>query len=190
MESAYARVEQYETLTEVRTFRRGALVEASRVTYTFRKPNHIRIEFDSPHHGAILVYPDKRGRVVVRPGGLLSFLTLHLSPDSPRLRSRNGQRVDQTDMGLLIRNIAHSLTDQRRGTTRVTTQDGRTRIEVLADDHFLPGVLTLYRFTIDAVSWLPVEVEELTPDGTPKRQVSFGSLRTSTSPSEERPPRQ
>jgi outer membrane lipoprotein-sorting protein len=179
MEAAYARVEQYRTETEVRDYRAGQVVETARFVYTFRKPDHIRIDFLSPHRGMTLVYPDEQGRAVVKPGGWLGFLKLRLAPDSARLRSPSGQRIDQTDLGLLIQNIARSLTDRRRGEMKVADQDGRTQIEVLAEDHFLPGVLTLYRFTVDDATWLPVEVQELTPEGVPKRQVSFANLRTS-----------
>jgi outer membrane lipoprotein-sorting protein len=181
MQVAYANVEQYQTETEVQTYRGGKVVETRRFLYTFRKPNHIRLDFEAPHRGMILVYPDEDGRVLVKPGGWLSFLKLRLAPDSARLRSPAGQRIDQTDLGLLIQNIARSLTDRRRGEMKVNAQGGRTEIEVLAEDHFLPGVLTLYRFTVDEASWLPVEVQELTPDGVPKRQVSFGNLKTSIS---------
>ena len=54
------------------------------------------------------------------------------------------------------------------------------RIEVLAEDHFLAGVLTLYHFFIDMTRWLPVEVKEFTPNGIPKREVRFRNLKTST----------
>ena len=71
--------------------------------------------------------------------------------------------MDQTDLGLLVRNIAHSLTDQRRGTIKISEQDCCLLVEVLAEDHFFSGVLTLYRFSIDKTRWLPVGVEEFTP---------------------------
>jgi len=87
--------------------------------------------------------------------------------------------MDQTDLGLLVRNIAHSLTDQRRGTIKISEQDCCLLIEVLAEDHFLSGVLTLYRFSIDKTRWLPVRVEEFTPDGIVKRKGIFRDLRTS-----------
>jgi hypothetical protein len=52
---------------------------------------------------------------------------------------------------------------------------------VLAEDHFLAGVSTLYRFYVDEKLWLPVEVQEFTPDGVLKREVFFRGLRTSIS---------
>lgn len=179
MEAASARLEEYQTETEVREFQKGRVVATKRFLYTFKKPNHVRIDMEIPYPDMILIYPDDDGKVAVRPGGWAGFLKLHLSLDSALLRSSAGQRIDQTDLGLLIQNIAHSLTDRRRGEIKVAEQDGRLLIEVLAEDHFLAGVMTLYRFSIDKASWLPVGVEELTPDGIPKREVIFRNLRTS-----------
>jgi outer membrane lipoprotein-sorting protein len=180
MEAASAQLEEYQTETEVNEFRKGR-VATKRFLYTFKKPNHVRIDMESPYPGMILVYPDDDGKVAVKPGGWAGFLKLHLSLDSALLRSSAGQRIDQTNLGLLIRNIAHSLTDRRRGEIKAAEQDGRVLIEVLAEDHFHADVVTLYRFSIDKARSLPVEVEELTPDGIPKRKVIFRNLRTSGS---------
>lgn len=178
MEARYALVDHYQTETTVRLYRDGQLAKTQRFLYTFRKPNHVRVELRSPHPGTVLVYPDATGKVLVKLGGWLGFLKLHLALDSTALRSRSGQRVNQTDLGLLIQNIAHSLTDRRHGDVTITRDDGAVVVEVLAEDHFLAGVLTLYRFTIDDASGLPVAVEELTPDGVLKRDIAFQALTT------------
>jgi hypothetical protein len=178
MEARYALVDHYQTETTVRLYRDGQLTKTQRFLYTFRKPNHVRAELRSPHPGTVLVYPDAMGKVLVKPGGWLGFLKLHIAVDSAALRSRSGQRIDQTDMGLLIQNIAHSLTDRRHGDVTITHNDDAVVVEVLADDHFLPDALTLYRFTIDDASGLPIAIEELTPDGVPKRDLTFQALTT------------
>jgi hypothetical protein len=80
-------------------------------------------------------------------------------------------------MGLLIRNIAHSLTDQRRGAAEIKEADGTIEISVLAEDHFLKGIVTRYRFFIDEGLCLPTRIEESTPDGVPRRTIIFRDLR-------------
>jgi len=179
VKAAYEQVEDYQMETEVKAYHEGQVVETERFLYTFRKPDHIRIDMESPYAGMVLVYPGEDGKVIVKPGGLLGSLKLHLSPDSALLNAAKGQRIDQTDIGLLIKNIDHSLTDRRHGEVRVSGQDGQVLIEVLAEDHFLAGVLTLYYFSIDKTRWLPVEVREFTPNGILKREVRFRNLRTS-----------
>ena len=101
----------------------------------------------------ILVYPDKNGKVAVRPAGLAHFLKFHLEPDSRLLKGSSGQRIDQTDIGLLIKNIARSLTDQRRGPAEIVEENGHVRIRVLAVNHFHEDVVTLYQFFIDKKLW-------------------------------------
>jgi outer membrane lipoprotein-sorting protein len=178
VEATYALVKEYQTETEVKEYREGQIVATKRFLYTFKKPNRIRIDMESPNPGTILVYPDEVGKVTIKPGRWAGFLKLHLSPDSVFLRSRAGQPIDRTDMGLLIRSIIRSLTDQRRGEVKFTEQDGQILIEVMSVDHFNAGLVTLYRFFIDKTRWLPDAVEELTPDGMPKRKVRFLNLRT------------
>lgn len=177
MEAAYAQVEEYQTGTEVTEYREGRVVGMKRFRYTFKKPNRLRIDMESPHRGMVLAYPDEGGKVAVRPGGLGSFLKLHLATNSALLQSSAGQRIDQTDLGLLIRHIRTSIAARSSEEIRVTVKEGRVIIQVLAKDHFRAGVMTLYRFTIDTASWLPAEVEELTPEGVPQRTVVFRNLR-------------
>ncbi len=180
MEAAYAAVKDYQVDVEVRVYRRDTSFQTKRFLYTFKKPTWIRLDFELPHPGMVLVYPDKNGKVVIRPSGWTRFFKPHLSPDSFLLKDSSGQRVDQTDIGLLIRNISHSLTDQRRGPVEVSEDDGRIELRALADDHFRKGVVTRYRFFIDKELWLPAGVEELTPDSIYKRTVTFRNLRVNT----------
>jgi outer membrane lipoprotein-sorting protein len=172
MEAAHAQVNDYQASVEVKTYQRDGSFETMKFLYTFQKPGWIRLDFESPHEGLTLVYPDKNGEVVVR-----YFFTIHLAPDNRFLQSSSGQRIYQTDLGLLIRNISRSLTGQRRGPAEVTENGRDIHIRVLADDHFRGGVVTLYRFVIDKKLWLPVEVDESTPDGILERTVVFRNLR-------------
>jgi outer membrane lipoprotein-sorting protein len=179
MKAAVAAVDDYRMETEVREYRDGRLVETKRFLYSFKKPDHIRIDLETPHPGMVLVYPDEEGKVVVEPFGWARFLRLHLPPDSDVLMTSAGQRIDQTDLALLVQNMAHSLTDRRHGEITASEEDGRLCLEVMAENHFRSKVPTRYRFFIDEKRWLPVEVQERTPEGMLQRHVIFHSLRTS-----------
>ena len=179
MKAAVATVKDYQTETVVREYREGRLVDTKRFLYTFKKPNHIRIDFETPHPGMVLVYPDEGGKVVVEPFGWARFLRLHLPPESGVLMTSAGQRIDQTDLRLLVQNMAHSLTDRRHGEIVLSEEDGLLCLEVMAENHFRPNILTRYRFVVDEKRWLPVEVQERTPEGMLQREVIFRSLRTS-----------
>ncbi len=173
MEGAYADVNDYQANMEIKTYGEDGSFKTKRFLYTFKKPKRIRLDFESPYAGMIVVYPDQNGKVVLR-----RFFTFHLAPDNYFLRDSSGQRIDQTDMGLLIEKIAQSLTDHRRGPLETTENEKEIRIEVVADDHFRKGVVTRYRFFIDKRIFLPVRVEESTPGGLLERTIVFRSLRT------------
>jgi outer membrane lipoprotein-sorting protein len=177
MEGAYVQVMDYQTRVEIETYRRDGSFAVQKFLYTFKKPERIRLDFETPHSGLVLVYPDQNGKAVVRPHGLGRFFTLHLAPGNSLLRMSSGQRIDQTDLGLLIKNIGQSLTDQRRGPAEFAEGDGHIRVRVLADDHFQKGVETLYQFFIDKKLWLPAEVEESTPEGRLERKIIFHNPR-------------
>ncbi len=177
MNKAYSTVINYQADVEVRIYRRSGAAETKDFLYTFQKPNHIRLDFETPHRGMVLIYPDKYGRVEVRPSGWPRFFWFHLAPDNPLLRSFQGQRIDQTDLGLLIRNIARSLGQDRLGPVDVS-QDGKLiNIKVLAKNHFKKDVRTLYTFGIDEKLWLPIRVTEKTPDGELQQTIAFRNLK-------------
>lgn len=177
MEAAYVGIVDYQTRLEIKDRGRDGSLRIKKVLYTFKKPQWIRLDFESPHPGMVLVYPDRNGKAVVRPSEWARFFKLRLAPNSFLLKVSPGQRIDQTDLGLLIRNISHSLTDRRRGQVEIQEEDGRTRFRVLADNHFREGIVTRYQFLIDRRLWLPVEVEESRPDGILERLVVFQGLR-------------
>jgi hypothetical protein len=175
MQRIYSAVDDYQTMTTVLIFRNDGPAEIQRFLYSFKKPDHVRMDFQTPHPGAVLFYPDDEGRVVVRLAGIAGILPLRLSLNNPRLVSF-GQRIDQTDMGLLITNIFHSVTDEKKGPVSLTEDGDLVHMEVLAVDHFVKERITFYRFTIDRSLMLPVGVEESTPEGLLRRRVTFADL--------------
>jgi outer membrane lipoprotein-sorting protein len=178
MEKAWAGIDDYRTRVEVTTFADDGSGSVEKFLYSFKKPDRIRLDFEEPHPGLTVIYPDENGKVFVRPSGLARLFTFHLSPESRLLAVSPGQRIDQTDMGRLIRNIARSLTEGRLGRATISEEGGVISIRVLAADHFLAGKATLYRFLIDGKVWLPKGVEEATPSGKMRRIVTFRDLKT------------
>lgn len=185
MEAAYDQVKDYQTDVEILLFKEDGSSKTEKSLYTFKKPKSIRLDFVSPHPGMMLVYPDPEGKVLLKPQGVLSILTLHLTLDDPLLGSPSGQRLDQTDLGVLIVNIRHSVTDQRRGPVSLSEDKEAIRIQVLADDHFREGVETRYQFLISKELWLPVEVGEATAQGVQEGRIIFHNLRTNINVSDD-----
>ncbi len=178
MAAAYERVAAYQTVVETSEYQDGRIVATRRFRYSFRKPGQVRIDMETPHPGMRLVYPDENGQVYVRFGGWLGFMKVRLAPANALFSTRSGQRVDQSDFGLLIRNISLSVDEKRRGELKLAEKDRQLLLEVVAADHFLPGVVTRYRFVIDRTLWLPVAIDELTPEGQLRRTIQFRNLNT------------
>jgi hypothetical protein len=80
-------------------------------------------------------------------------------------------------MGLLIRNISQSLNDGSYNNPELEKAGTTIRVQVLAENHFHKGVITRYEFLIDRMKWLPVQVDEYTPDIVLERTIIFKDLR-------------
>ncbi len=150
--------------------------EETLALYWFQRPDRLRMEFLQPHPGLVLVFPYRDGRVRVRPGGLLRFLKISLDPGSASLQVSPGQRVDQTGLGLLVANVARSLTGARPGSLELSQTADHLVAAVEAENHFQPGVATRYRFWVDRELWLPTRVGEEVPSRRWAREVSFEDL--------------
>ena len=179
IESAYESVTDYRVRVHVLLATEDGTKRTEEFLYTFKKPGKIRIDFHMPQPGTILIFPDDEGKVWVRPWGW-RFLDLHLPPDSMFLRNPSGQRIDQTDFGLLIRNMGRSMEEGRRGPLEILEEDRWVRIRVLAENHFRDGKVTRYEFVIDRNTFLPAEIEERTPGGIFERRISFRNLVINT----------
>ena len=174
MRSAYSAAEGYQMRVESASWEDGR-EEETRLLYWFKKPGRIRIEFLKPRAGWVLVYPSEGGKVRIRPAGLLRFFPLSLDPANSLLTVWPGQQVTQTDLGLLVENIARSATTGRIGPVELS-RDGEDRvIRVEAQNHFLAGVPTRYEFRIDGRHWLPSGVREEVP-GERRREIRFLDL--------------
>jgi outer membrane lipoprotein-sorting protein len=178
MESAYAEVKDYQTRLVIEGFGQGTdFRKTQRLVYIFKKPNKIRIDFENPHRGMVITYPDKNGDVVIRPKPWAQFLTLHLDPTHSFLEISPGQYIHQTDLGMLIKNITHSVTDMYMGDLQVTADDKHVVIRVLSDNPFRRGLPTRYEFSIDVRLWLPVAVRESSAEGDLRRTVDYLDLK-------------
>lgn len=178
MEAAYATVTNYRARVEVRIYESSGSYKSKRFLYTFKKPDLVRLDFETPYPGMVLIYPDPEEKVVVSPPGWARFFKFRLAPDDVLLTVSAGQRIDQTDLGQLIANIAGSVREGRRGPITVSQDHDHVRIQVLAKDHFREGVVTRYLFLIDRRLRLPVAVRESTRDGRLEREIFFRDLKT------------
>ncbi len=79
METAYSKVTDYQATVKAKTFKSDGSSEMQQFLYTFKKPKQIRLDFESPHRGMEMVYPDQNGKVAVHLPGLWHLLKFHLT---------------------------------------------------------------------------------------------------------------
>ncbi len=150
--------------------RQGAHTE---IRYAYRKPGYVRMDFVAPHHGAVLTYDPFVRKVRVRPFGAGLPPALSLSPANPLVRDPNGHRVDQSDVGELLRHVRAL---QQGGVTAMQGEEamgGRTavRVSVTGAPAQRAGGIHRYQLWLDAIDGFPLKVVSFADDDTPLETV-------------------
>lgn len=157
----YDQVAGYEATLSSRSGRGSELVR-----YAYRKPGLVRMEFITPHRGAVLIYDPGSGVAKLWPFGYHRFPALSLSPSNPLIQSPTGQRVDRSDVGALYRNVQAL---QACGTTEAVAVEKlgpreAVHVEVIGGDGCATGVVARYRLWLDRDNGFPLRVTSI--DGT------------------------
>ncbi|WP_209476447.1 LolA family protein [Billgrantia antri] len=94
------------------------------IRYSYRTPGYVRMDMESPYRGAVLIYRPDTGKVQLWPFGSPGKRPgLSLRPTNRMVRSSRGHRVDQSDVGTLLRNVERL---QQHGSARLL---GPTELE-------------------------------------------------------------
>lgn len=148
-----------ESYRDVQTYQLTLRSKDEVIRYFYKKPGFVRMEFVKPHKGAVLVYDPVKGKVRLRPFGILKPFVLTLNPDSSLIRSPKGHTVDKSDIGKLLETAKRL---QERGKTEVFGEEavGRRsslRVKVEGDNGYTVDGIHRYILWIDKKSWLPVK---------------------------------
>lgn len=131
------------------------------ITYRYKKPGYVRIDFVKPHKGAALVYRPDTGKVQLRPFGFSKSLTFSMKPTAKLVRSPTGHRVDESDIGVLLKNAQKlaqlgSLKVLREETVG---QDTMVVLEIIGKENVLVDGVHRYLLWLDNRLKLPRIVE-------------------------------
>lgn len=135
------------------------------VRYSYRKPGYARMDFTEPHRDAVLIYDPGSDKVRVWPFGIGTLPVLSLSPSNSLIQGPNGHRVDQADVGTLLRNIRHL---QQGGKTTVIGQEnlaGQTVLHVAIVGPAGISILGVHRYEV----WLEAS------HGFPAKVISYAA---------------
>lgn len=149
------------------------------IRYFFRKPGWVRMEFERPHRGAVLIYTPDTGRVRLWPFGLGRWPELDLAPDHPLLRNPQGHRADRSDVGALL---AHMRALRAQGSASApggTELAGRpaTVQDITGPAGGTPGAVHRYRLWLAQDTMFPLRVDSFAADGSLIESVDMGDAQ-------------
>ncbi|AXK40894.1 LolA family protein [Crenobacter cavernae] len=141
--------------------------EGQLIRYGYRKPGWVRMAFVRPHAGAVLVYDPGARKVRLWPFGVGYLPVLTLSPDNALIRGEHGHRVDRSDVGALLANLA-ALRDRGSAAPLGDAAIGEQRVTGVevkgAGDANVAGVHR-YRVWFARDTLFPARVESYGVDG-------------------------
>jgi outer membrane lipoprotein-sorting protein len=173
-------IESYKSInTYTVTLRSETDGEKEVIRYYYKRPNHVRMEFIKPHKGAVLVYNPAAGKVRVMPLGFLKPLVLSFSLDNRLVKSARGHRVDESDLGTLLKaskDIKSHGKLETLGTEKVKARETLV-ITVTGDDGYtVYGEINRYIIWLDKELNLPVKAEAFGVEGELVERVLMDDL--------------
>ncbi len=148
------------------------------IRYFYRKPGYVRMEFEKPHKGAVLIYDPFKKEVLLKPFSFFKSLEMRMSPRDRLVRSSTGHTVDASDIGALLRNVKRL---KENGTVKPSGEEevgGRQTlaIEVLGLAGFEADGVNRYRLWLEKSSMLPLKVEAYSASGQLTESVLMDDL--------------
>ncbi|HEX9079206.1 MAG TPA: sigma-E factor regulatory protein RseB domain-containing protein [Desulfuromonadaceae bacterium] len=174
-----AALERYEDVSSYRvTLRSRHGTEEEVIRYYYKKPGFVRMEFIKPHGGALLVYDPATRAVRLRPFGFLPSFVLTLSPGNSLVKSASGHRVDESDIGSLLRQVKRL---REHGTFVPAGEDtvgGKEALVVCVEGNKGVSLEGIHRYLIwfDKATQLPLKTATFDSSGNPVEEVLMDDL--------------
>jgi len=160
------------------TLRSGSGDNGEVIRYYYKRPGFIRMEFVTPHKGAVLVYDPVAKTVRIRPLAFIPAFVLTLSPDNSLVKSAQGHRVDESDIGALLQRVRRL---QERGTTIVQREErvgGKESVVVAVEGEKGRALEGIHRYVLwlDRSTLLPLKSAAYDSKGTQVEEVLMDDL--------------
>ncbi len=162
------------------TLRSESRMGSEVIRYYYKRPGVIRMEFIWPHKGATLIYNPKDGKVRVRPFESIKFFVLTFNPDNRTVKSSRGHRVDQSDIGTLLKTIEELRSHgevENIGNEKIGEREAIVLNIKGEGDYTVEGDINRYLLWLDQASYLPLKVEAYGVNGELLERVSMEDLK-------------
>jgi outer membrane lipoprotein-sorting protein len=151
----YEKIESYSVT--LRSRKNSSVDEEIR--YYYKRPGYVRMEFITPHKGAVLVYNPLTKKVKLRPFDFLKFFVLTLDPDESLISSSRGHTVDESDIGSLLQAVKKLGSNGKTETVREEVVGGKTVLIVSVEgegDFTVEKGIHEYHLWLDKKTFLPL----------------------------------
>ncbi|MBI5213703.1 MAG: DUF1571 domain-containing protein [Nitrospirae bacterium] len=157
------------------------------IRYYYKKPGFVRMEFIKPYKGAVLVYNPSKKEVRLRPFGVFKSFVLTLNPDNSLIKSSKGHRVDESDIGALLK-VVKRLKDG--GKTKASGEEnvGNRPVVVVSvegEKDFTVNGIHRYILWLDKKTSLPLKVAAYDMQGELIEEVLMDDLQINTGITED-----
>jgi outer membrane lipoprotein-sorting protein len=156
----------------------GSGDSAEIIRYYYRRPGFVKMELIKPHRGTVLAYSPKTKKVTLVPFSWLRRLKFTLDPDNRLIRSSEGHRIDESDIGALLKSVEHL---QKNGKTLVLGEEvvgnsPAVKLDIKGEGGFTVNRINAYHLWLDRENSLPVKAVSFDLDGRLIEEVLMDDL--------------
>jgi len=177
LEKAIKTFENVESYTVTLRSEKDSGIEV--IKYQYKKPGHIRMEFVTPHQGALLTYDPEEKKVRVRPFRSFKSFVLTFDPSSSFVKSPRGHRVDESDIGTLLRvaaELARHGSIEESGTGKIKGRPTDIITITGEDGYTVEKDVNKYVLYLERSTGLPLKAEALDRNGELIERVLMDDL--------------
>ncbi len=184
MASRFQRVEDYTCQVEV-TYHQSWRGEEEkqdryRFKFYFKREKKIRVDFEEPYPGTIVLYSKDNEKAIVIPFNYWPRLKFNISHNHTMLKTPTGQRLEQTDMGYFIDFVLQSLQKVDQADHQLKESEEHMTFMLRALDYVHWKRVEKYRIVISQKTWLPVQIERYELNGTPVESIQIRNYSINT----------
>jgi outer membrane lipoprotein-sorting protein len=167
MESTIKSVEDYTCEVEQTFYQDGSEEKRSNFRFYFKKGKKIRVDFTHPYPSLTIIYLAGEDKATVVPFRFMPLMKFRFSIQDSRLKTRAGQRIDQTDMEYFIQFIRKNLESTNQGDSEFRENQEESVFSLFALDYITGKNLEKYRIYLSKKIWLPTCIERYDLKGSP-----------------------
>ena len=148
------------------------------IKYFYKRPGYVRMNFEGPHAGAVLLYDPVKKEARLQPLGAVRSFVVTLSPDNRLITSSKGHTIAESDIGALLRNAERL---QNHGSIEVLAEEksgerDTVKVKILGAYGYAVQGTNAYILWLDKRSFLPVHVMAYDEKGTLTEDVLMNDM--------------